>query len=93
MEGQGQAAEHQAGEQGDPLALFQLALGGEDQAVDHQGGADQHGGGAEHSADAQAVSGELEGARLHLVGDEEQDQRDEVDELFHGTRHRQDEGA
>ncbi|MOA03016.1 hypothetical protein D3C78_1224970 [compost metagenome] len=93
VEGQGHAAEHQAGEQGDPLALLQAALGGEDQAVDHQRGADQHGGGAEHAAQGQLVAGKFDRPWLHLVDDEEQDQRDEVDELFHGARHRQDEGA
>jgi len=46
VEGQGQAAEHEAGDEGQPLAFFQFALGDEQGAIDHQGADDEHRGGA-----------------------------------------------
>ncbi|MNE97008.1 hypothetical protein D3C80_1952940 [compost metagenome] len=57
MEGQGQAAEHQAGDQGQPLALFQLALADEQGAVDHYGAQDQHRRGTEDASKFEAVTG------------------------------------
>lgn len=93
VESQGQATEHQAGGQGQPLAFFQAALGEEDRPVDHHRGGDQHGGGAEDAAQHDAVPGEFDGARLELVNDEEEDERDEVDELFHGGSQKRDVAA
>ncbi len=42
MEGQGQAAEYQAGKQRQPLAFLELALGDEQNAVNHDRTDDQH---------------------------------------------------
>ena len=53
VERQGQAAEDQAGDEGQPLALLQLALLDEQRAVNHQGADDQHGGGAVNTAYSQ----------------------------------------
>ncbi|MCY1466700.1 hypothetical protein D9M71_850880 [compost metagenome] len=50
MEGQGHAAEHQAGHQGQPLAFFQAALEQEDGAVDDHRADDQNRCGAENTA-------------------------------------------
>ncbi|MNC32423.1 hypothetical protein D3C75_807750 [compost metagenome] len=89
VRGQGQATEHQAGDQRQPLALFQLALAQEQRAVDHQRADDQHGRGAVDAAEFEAVAGDFHGARVELVDDEEQQQRDEIDELFHnGSQNR-----
>ncbi|MNJ75286.1 hypothetical protein D3C77_723570 [compost metagenome] len=73
MEGQGQAAEHQAGDQRQPLAFFQLALANEQRAIDHHGAEDQHGGGAEDAAKFEAVAGEFDGAWFELEDDEKQE--------------------
>ncbi len=83
MEGQGHAAEHQAGDQRQPLALLQSALGQEQGAVDHQGSEDQHRRGAEDPAEGEGLAGQLHGPGFQLVDDEKQDQRNEIDELFH----------
>ncbi|MNO97932.1 hypothetical protein D3C76_896590 [compost metagenome] len=90
MEGQGQAAEHQAGEQGQPLAFFQFALVNEQCAVDHHRADDQHRCGAEDTSDFEAVTGKFDGTRIELEDDEEQEQRDEIDELFHSGSQKQD---
>ncbi|MCY1427865.1 hypothetical protein D3C76_1000440 [compost metagenome] len=83
VERQGHAAEHQAGGEGQPLALVQLALLDQQGAVDDHRGADQHRGGAEDAAEAEGLSGQFDVARVQLVDDEEQDQGDEIDELLH----------
>lgn len=90
MEGQGQATEHQAGDQGQQLPLLQLAVAQEQRAVDHHGADDQHGGGAVDPAELEAVAGEFDRARVKLVDDEEQQQRDEIDELFHSGSQKRD---
>ncbi|OMP13704.1 hypothetical protein COLO4_01119 [Corchorus olitorius] len=83
VEGQGQAAEHQAGHQGQQLAFFQAALADEQGAVDHQRADDQHGRGAVDTPQLEVLAGELDQSRFGLVDDEKQQQRDEIDELFH----------
>jgi len=93
VEGQGQAAEHEAGDQGQPLALLQLALGHEECAVDHQGADDQHCGGAVNTAYSQGMTGEVDGPGIKFVDDEKQQERDEVDELFHSGSQKQDVAA
>lgn len=93
MERQGQAAEHEAGDQGQPLALLQLALGHEQCAVDHQGADDQHCGGAVNTAYSQGMTGEVDGPGIKFVDDEKQQERDEVDELFHSGSQKQDVAA
>mgnify|MGYP001568749454 FL=1 len=93
MESQGQAAEHQAGDQGQPLAFFQFALGDEQNTVDHERADDQHRGSAENSAYHEAVVQNVDGAGFDLVDDEKQEQRDEVDELFHNGSQKQDVAA
>ncbi|MCY1408427.1 hypothetical protein D9M71_237470 [compost metagenome] len=90
MEGQGQAAEHQAGHQGQPLAFFQLALADEQGAIDHQGTDDQHGRGTVDAAHGQGMPDDFDSAGLKLVDDEKQEQRDEIDELFHSGSQKQD---
>src|SRR5450830_398869 len=90
VEGQGQAAEDQAGDQGQPLAFFQFAVGDEQGAVDHQGTDDQHGRGAVDTTHGQAVAGDLHDPRFDFVDDEEQEERDEIDELFHSGSQKQD---
>ncbi len=48
------------------------------------------GGGAENSTYHEAVVQDVNGARFDLVDDEKQQQRDEVDELFHNGSQKQD---
>lgn len=73
--------------------LFQLALGNEQCAVDHQGTDDQHRRGAVDTAQGDLLTGEVDDARVDFVDDEEQEQRDEVDELFHSGSQEQDVSA
>ena len=93
VEGQGQAAEDQAGEEGQPLAFLQFALLEVKEAVDHQRTDDQHGGRTEDTADDDAVPQQFMGCRFDFVDDEKQQQRDEVDELFHNGSQKQDVAA
>ena len=93
MKRQRQAAEHQAGDQGQPLAFFQFALGDEDGPVDHHGADDQHGGGAVDAAEGQFMAGEIDDPGVEFVNDEKQQQRDEVDELFHSKSQKLDVAA
>ncbi len=93
VEGQGQAAEDQAGDQGQPLAFFQLALGKEQRAIHHQGADDQHRRGAVDAAQSDFVTGKVDDAGIDFVDDEKQEQRDEVDELFHSGSQKQDVAA
>ncbi len=90
MEGEGQAAEHQAGDQGQQLPFFQLAVAQEQRAIHHQGTDDQHGSGAVDPAELEAVAGDFDGAWVELVDDEEQQKRDEIDELFHSGSQKRD---
>ena len=83
VKGDGHAAEHQAGEQRQPLAFFQLALNDQDQAVDDDGAGDQDRRGAEDAAQLNALAGDFDGARIEFVDDEKEDQRNEIDELLH----------
>ena len=93
VEGQGQAAEDQAGDQGEPLALLQLALLDEQRAVDHQGADDQHRGGAVDAAYSDLVAGNVDDPWIDLEDDEKQQERDEIDELFHSGSQKQDVAA
>lgn len=93
MEGQGQAAKDQAGDQGQPLAFFQFALGNEQCAVNRQGTDDQYCGGAVDTAHADFVTGKVDDPGIDFVDDEKQEQRDEVDELFHSGSQKQDVAA
>lgn len=93
VEGQGQAAEYKAGDQRQPLALLQFALGYEQCTVDHQGTDDQHRGGAVNTAYSQGMTGEVDGPGIKFVDDEKQQERDEVDELFHSGSQKQDVAA
>jgi len=93
VEGQGQAAEDQAGDQGQPLAFFQFALGNEDGAVDHHRADDEHGGGTVDAADSQLMAGQVDDPGVEFVNDEKQQQRDEVDELFHSKSQKLDVAA
>src|SRR5476649_1480617 len=93
VEGQGQATEYQAGNQGQPLAFFQLALGDEDGAVDHDRADDQHGGGAVDAPECQLVTGDINDPGVEFGNDEKQQQRDEVDELFHSKSQKLDVAA
>src|SRR5690606_772203 len=93
VEGQGHATEHQAGKEGQPLTLVESARQDEEQAVDDHRTGDQHGGGAEDAAQFEGLPGELHAARVQLVDDEEQDQRDEIDQLFHGGSQARDDAA
>ena len=93
MEGQGHAAEHQAGHQSQPLAFLQLALDQEQGAVDQDGADDQHRGGAEDATQFEGLAGQFDIAGIELVDDEEQDKRDEIDELFHGGSQKRDVAA
>lgn len=93
VEGQGQAAEDQAGDQGQPLALFQFALGNEQRAVYHQGTDDQHRRSAVDAAHADFVPSQVDDSGIDFVDDEKQEQRDEVDELFHSGSQKQDVAA
>ncbi|MCY1408420.1 hypothetical protein D9M71_237400 [compost metagenome] len=90
MEGQCEAAEHQAGNQGQPLAFFQFALADEQRAVDDQGADNQHGRGTVDATHGQGVPGDVDGTGFELVDDEKQEQRDEIDELFHSGSQKQD---
>ena len=93
MEGQGQATEYQAGNQGQPLAFFQLALGDEDGAVDHDGADDQYGSGTVDAPERQLVAGDFDDPGVEFGNDEKQQQRDEVDELFHSKSQKLDVAA
>ena len=93
VEGQGQAAEDQAGDEREPLAFFQLALGDEDGAVDHDGADDQYRGGAVDAAERQLVTGDFDDPGVEFGNDEKQQQRDEVDELFHSKSQKLDVAA
>ncbi len=93
VEGQGQAAEDQARDQGQPLAFFEFALGDEDRAVDHHGADDQHGGGTVDAAEREFVTGQIDDPGVEFVHDEKQQQRDEVDELFHSKSQKLDVAA
>lgn len=93
VEGQGQAAEDRAGDEGQPLAFFEFALGDEDGAVDHDGADDQHGGGAVDASEGQFMAGEIDDPGVEFVNDEKQQQRDEVDELFHSKSQKLDVAA
>lgn len=68
-----QAAEHQTGDQRQPLAFFQFALSNEKDAIDHDGACDQHRGGAENATYHDAVAHDVDGMRVDLVNDEKQD--------------------
>ncbi|MNI96557.1 hypothetical protein D3C73_1550380 [compost metagenome] len=72
MEGQGQAAEYQAGDQRQPLAFLQPALAQEQRAIYHQRADDQHRRGAIDAAEFEAVPCHFHGAGVELVDDEEQ---------------------
>jgi hypothetical protein len=93
VEGEGQATEDQAGDQGQPLAFFEFALGDEDGAVDHDRADDQHGGGTVDAPDCQLMAGEIDDPGVEFVNDEKQQQRDEVDELFHSKSQKLDVAA
>ena len=93
VEGQGQAAEYQAGDQGQPLAFFQLALGDEDGTVDDDRTDDQDGGGAVDASERHRVTSDIEDPRVDFGHDEKQQQRDEVDELFHSKSQKLDVAA
>jgi len=90
---QGQAAEDQARDQGEPLAFFQLALGDEDGAVDNDGADDQDGGGAVDAPERQLMTGDFDDPGVEFGNDEKQQQRDEVDELFHSKSQKLDVAA
>ena len=72
MEGQGQAAKYQAGDQGQPLALFELALLDKQNAVNHHRAEDQHRCRAEDAPDRQAMPGEIDDAGFDFVDNEKQ---------------------
>ncbi len=93
VEGQGQAAEDQARDQGQPLAFFQFALGDKEGAVDHQRADDQHGGGAVDASDGELMACDIDDPGVEFVNDEKQQQRDEVDELFHSKSQKLDVAA
>ena len=93
MEGQGQATEHQARDQSEPLAFFQLALGDENGAVDDDRADDQYGGGAVNTAYSDLVAGDIDNPWIKFVNDEEQQKRDEIDELFHSESQKLDVAA
>ena len=93
VEGQGQATEHQAGDQGQPLALFQLALFDEQRTVDHQGADDQHRRGAVNTAYSHFMASDVDDPWIKFVNDEEQQKRDEIDELFHSESQKLDVAA
>ncbi|RMP81889.1 hypothetical protein ALQ16_200943 [Pseudomonas syringae pv. actinidiae] len=93
MKSQRQAAEHQAGDERQPLALFQLALLDVKNAVDHHRTDDEHGRCAEYATERVTVAEDIHGTRLGFVDDEKKEQRDEVDELFHNGSQKQDVAA
>ncbi len=93
MKGQGQAAEHQAGNQGEPLAFFQFALGNENGAVDYDRTDDQYGGGAVDAPERERMTGDIDDPGVEFGNDEKQQQRDEVDELFHSKSQKLDVAA
>ncbi|CAI8786431.1 Secreted protein [Pseudomonas sp. IT-P100] len=93
VERQGQAAEDQAGDEGQPLALFQLALLDEECAVDDQGADDQHRGGAVDASDSQLMTANVNDPWVDLENNEKQQERDEIDELFHSGSQKQDVAA
>ena len=75
------------------MAFFQLALGDEDRAVDHQGADDQHRRGAVDAAERQLMAADIKDPWIGFENDEEQQQRDEVDELFHSKSQKLDVAA
>lgn len=93
VEGQRHATEQQAGDQGQPLAFFQLAVECKQGAVHQHRTDDQHGCRTEDASQLHALTGNIKGAGIELVDDEEQDQRDEVYELFHGGSQKRDVAA
>ena len=93
VEGQRQAAEHQAGNQREPLAFFQLALGNKDGTVDYDRTDDQHGGGTVDAPERERVTGDINDPGVEFGNDEKQQQRDEVDELFHSKSQKLDVAA
>ncbi|CAI8736861.1 Secreted protein [Pseudomonas sp. IT-P258] len=93
VERERQAAEDQAGDQGQPLALLQLALLDEQCAVDHQGTDDQHCGGAVNTAYSELMTGDVDNPWVDFEDDEKQQERDEIDELFHSGSQKQDVAA
>ena len=72
MEGQGQAAEQQAGHQGQPLAFFQFALFEKQDAVNHQRAGNQHRRSAVDTPYREAVPADFDDAWLDFVDDEKQ---------------------
>jgi hypothetical protein len=93
VEGQRQATEHQTRDQGQPLALFQLALFDEKRAVHHQGTDDQHRGGAVNTAYSDFMARDIDHPWIKFVNDEKQQKRDEIDELFHSKSQKLDVAA
>ena len=93
VEGQGQATEHQAGDEGEPLAFFQLALRDEDGAVHYDRADDQYGSGTVDAPERQLVAGDFDDPGVEFGNDEKQQQRDEVDELFHSKSQKLDVSA
>src|SRR3990167_5236365 len=93
VERQGQATEDQAGDEGQPLALFQLALLDEQRTVNHQGADDQHRGGAVNTAYSQLMTADVDDPWINFENDEKQQERDEIDELFHSGSQKQDVAA
>lgn len=93
MEEQRQATENQATNQREPLALFQPALLDEQRAINQYRGADQYCGGAENAAYHKGMARQIDRTRVHFENDEKQQQRDEIDELFHSGSQKQDVAA
>ena len=75
------------------MAFFQFALGDEQGSVDHQGADNQHRRGAVDAAQGHLLTGNVDHAGIDFVDDEKQEQRDEVDELFHSGSQKQDVAA
>jgi hypothetical protein len=73
--------------------LFQLALLDEQCAVDHQGADDQHRGGAVNTAYSDLMTGDVDDPWIDFEDDEKQQERDEIDELFHSGSQKQDVAA
>ncbi len=73
--------------------FFQLALFEVKNAVDHHRTDDQHRRCAENAAYHIGIAEDIHGTRLGFVNDEKQEQRDEVDELFHNGSQKQDVAA
>lgn len=83
MESQRQSAEYQARDQCQPLALLQFALRDEERSIDDHRAGNQHRRSTVDTPQLEAVAGQIDYTRVHLVNDEEQQKRDEIDELFH----------